>query len=98
MKLYLHNELGHTRTTQITLYTNDIDADSTNPIANASIISNSITLENLEFSEIKRVPIGVDSNNDPIYAEYPVYLVRLSESGDTTLSFTAENSSDVGTE
>ena len=97
MKLYLHNELGHTRTTQITLYTNDIDADSTNPIANASIISNSITLENLEFSEIKRVPIGVDSNNDPIYAEYPVYLVRLSESGDTTLSFTAENSSDVGT-
>jgi len=97
LKLYLHNELGHTRTTQITLYTNDIDADSTKPIANASIISNSVALENLEFSETKRVPIGVDSNNDPVYAEYPVYLVRLSESGDTTLSFTAENSSDVGT-
>ena len=97
LSLYLHNELGHTRTAKITLYTNDVDADESVPIASASIINNAISLENLEFSETKRVPIGVDSNNDPVYEEYPVYIVRLSESGDTTISFTAENSSDVGT-
>tara|TARA_B110000444_G_scaffold260947_1_gene310087 strand:+ start:7486 stop:14046 length:6561 start_codon:yes stop_codon:yes gene_type:complete len=98
LKLYLHDEYGHTRLTQITLYTNDVDADNSRPIANASIVRDEIvTAGNLEFSETKRVPIGIDSSGDPVYAYYPVYTVRLSESGDTSISFTAENSSDVGT-
>ena len=98
LKLYLHDEYGHTRLTQITLYTNDVDADNSRPIANASIIRDEIvTAGNLEFSETKRVPIGIDSSGDPVYAYYPVYTVRLTESGDTSISFTAENSSDVGT-
>jgi hypothetical protein len=98
LKLYLHDEFGHTRLTQIMLYTNDVDADDSRPIANASIIRDSVVTDgNLEFSETKRVPIGIDSSGDPVYVYYPVYTVRLTESGDTTISFTAENSSDEGT-
>jgi len=97
LRLYLHDEYGHTRMAQITLYTNDIDADRSRPIANASIVSDAISVTNLEFTESKRVPIGVDEGGNPTYAYYPVYTVTLSETGDATISFTAENSSDVGT-
>ena len=79
------------------MYTNDVDADDSRPIANASIVRDEIVSENLEFLETKRVPIGIDSSGEPVYTFYPVYTIRLTESGDTTISFTAENSSDIGT-
>jgi len=84
LTLYLHDDEGHTRITYIRLVTDDTLADEFRPLASASIISNSALSEYLELDGSKTVA-GVD---------WPIYRVRLTDTGDISLSFSAENSSD----
>ena len=84
LTLYLHDDEGHTRITYIRLVTDDTLADEFRPLASASIISNPALSEFLELDGSKTVA-GVD---------WPIYRVRLTETGDISLSFSAENSSD----
>ena len=84
LTLYLHDEEGHTRITYIRLVTDDTLADEFRPVASASIISNPSTSEFISMDGTKTVA-GTD---------WPIYRVRLTETGDISLAFTAENSTD----
>ena len=84
LTLYLHDEDGHTRITYIRLVTDDTLADEFRPLASASIMSNPSTSEFIEMDGTKTVA-GTD---------WPIYRVRLTETGDISLAFTAENSTD----
>ena len=84
LTLYLHDEEGHTRITYIRLVTDDTLADEFRPMASASIISNPSTSEYISMDGTKTVA-GTD---------WPIYRVRLTETGDISLAFTAENSTD----
>ena len=84
LTLYLHDEEGHTRITYIRLVTDDTLADEFRPTASASIISNPSTSEFISMDGTKTVA-GTD---------WPIYRVRLTETGDISLAFTAENSTD----
>jgi hypothetical protein len=84
LTLYLHDEEGHTRITYIRLVTDDTLADEFRPMASASIISNPSTSEFISMDGTKTVA-GTD---------WPIYRVRLTETGDISLAFTAENSTD----
>ena len=96
--LYLHDQAGNTRITNITLYTNDIDSDSVNPIANIEILEDESFLNYAEFIGFQPSPVGLDpETGEFIMIDSPKYRVRLSETGDTKISFSSANSSDVGT-
>ena len=96
--LFLHDDEGHTRITNITVYTNDEAADTERPIAFFDIIHDSTSAEFLELIGSSPVPTGTfDENNDPIMVDAPKYRVRLSETATTEIKFTAANSSDEGT-
>tara|TARA_B100001175_G_scaffold311327_1_gene315607 strand:+ start:5607 stop:12044 length:6438 start_codon:yes stop_codon:yes gene_type:complete len=84
LTLYLHDEEGHTRITYIRLVTDDTLADEFRPLASASILSNSAITDFIALDGTKTVA-GKD---------WPIYRVRLTETGDISLSFTAENSTD----
>ena len=96
--LYLHDSAGNTRITNITLFTNDSAADSVNPIADIAIVEDE-TFQNLvEFVGYQPSPTpNKDENGNFIMINSSKYRVRLSETGDTTVRFSANGSYDVGT-
>jgi len=84
LTLYLHDDAGHTRITYIRLITNDTLADDFYPISAATILHDDDTSEYITRDGTKPIA-GVD---------WPVYRVRLSDTGETTVKFTGENSTD----
>ena len=82
--LYLHDDEGHTRITYIRMVTDDTLADEFRPIASASMIENTVTDTYVSLDGTKTVA-GVD---------WPVYRARLSDTGDLSISFTAQDSYD----
>ena len=82
--LYLHDDEGHTRITYIRMVTDDTLADEFRPIASASMIENTVTDAYVTLDGTKTVA-GVD---------WPVYRARLSDTGDLSISFTAQDSYD----
>lgn len=96
--LFLHDASGNTRITNITVYTNDINADSTPPEAEIDIVENLAFTEFVEFVGYQQTPTGKqDDDGNWIMIDSPKYRVRLSETGDTSITFSSSNSSDVGT-
>ncbi len=96
--LFLHDSNGNTRITNISVYTNDVNADSTPPIAHIEILEDSAFMEYVEFVGYQQTPTGdQDEDGNWIMVDSPKYRVRLSDTGDTTISFSSANSSDVGT-
>ena len=85
LTLYLHDDEGHTRITYINLVTDDTLADEFRPTADLQLIENDITDEYLTQDGTKTVG-GVD---------WPIYRVRLTDSGDISLSFDSSASSDA---
>ncbi len=80
------------------MYTNDVNADSTPPIAHIEILEDSAFMEYVEFVGYQQTPTGdQDEDGNWIMVDSPKYRVRLSDTGDTTISFSSANSSDVGT-
>ena len=84
LTLYLHDDEGHTRITYIRMVTDDTLADEFRPIASASMIENTVTDAYVTLDGTKTVA-GVD---------WPVYRARLSDTGDLSISFTAQDSYD----
>ena len=84
LTLYLHDDEGHTRITYIRMVTDDTLADEFRPIASASMIENTVTDTYVSLDGTKTVA-GVD---------WPVYRARLSDTGDLSISFTAQDSYD----
>jgi hypothetical protein len=96
--LFLHDSHGNTRITNISVYTNDINADSTPPEAHIEIMEDSMFTEFVEFVGYQQTPTGKqDADGNWIMVDSPKYRVRLSDTGDTSISFSSANSSDVGT-
>ena len=96
--LFLHDSHGNTRITNISVYTNDINADSTPPEAHIEILEDSAFTEFVEFVGYQQTPTGKqDADGNWIMVDSPKYRVRLSDTGDTSISFSSANSSDVGT-
>tara|TARA_Y100000588_G_scaffold384359_1_gene475485 strand:- start:7999 stop:10887 length:2889 start_codon:yes stop_codon:yes gene_type:complete len=96
--LYLHDSYGNTRITNVSLYTNDTGADDSPPIAHIAIQEDESFLSYAEFIGYQPSPTGDrDDDGNFIMIDSPKYRVRLSETGDTTISFSSANSSDIGT-
>ena len=96
--LFLHDSHGNTRITNISVYTNDVNADSTPPVAHIEILEDSAFIEFVEFVGYQQTPTGdQDEDGNWIMVDSPKYRVRLSDTGDTTISFSSANSSDIGT-
>ena len=69
-----------------------------NPIANIEIVEDVSFLNYAEFIGFQPSPVGLDpETGEFIMIDSPKYRVRLSETGDTKISFSSANSSDVGT-
>lgn len=85
LTLYLHDEEGHTRITHIRLVTDDALADEFRPEASMSLIEDAVTDEFLTMDGTKTVG-GVD---------WPIYRVRLTDTGDISLSFDPSMSHDA---
>ena len=84
LTLYLHDAEGHTRMTYVRLITNDTLADESDPTASISMVQDSLTDEFVTTDGTKTVG-GV---------EWDVYRVRLTPTGDISLSFTGADSID----
>ena len=82
--LYIHDAEGHTRITHITLQTNDILADESDPIANVTVSEHPLYPESLDDHGTK------ESGG----SDWPVYLAKLSASGDVKVKFDACGSQD----
>ena len=96
--LFLHDSYGNTRITNISVYTNDINADSTPPEAHIDIVEDSSFTDFVEFVGYQQTPTGKqDENGNWIMLDSPKYRVRLSDTGDTSIRFSSANSSDIGT-
>ena len=96
--LFLHDSYGNTRITNISVYTNDINADSTPPEAHIEIVEDSSFADFVEFVGYQQTPTGKqDENGNWIMVDSPKYRVRLSDTGDTSIRFSSANSSDIGT-
>jgi len=96
--LYLHDAAGHTRITNVSVYTNDIAADDSAPVAQIDIVQDEISTEFLEFIGSQPTPTGdQDSDGNWVMIDSPKYRVRLTETGTTDIKFSAANSSDIGT-
>ncbi len=96
--LFLHDSYGNTRITNISVYTNDINADSTPPEAHIEIVEDSSFTDFVEFVGYQQTPTGKqDENGNWIMVDSPKYRVRLSDTGDTSIRFSSANSSDIGT-
>lgn len=85
LTLYLHDEEGHTRITYINLVTDDTLADEFRPTADLQLVENAVTDEYVTMDGTKTVG-GED---------WPIYRVRLTDSGDISLSFDSSASSDA---
>lgn len=82
--LFLHDAEGHTRITHLNLQTNDILADESDPIANVTVSEHPLYPESLEDH-------GTKSSGG---SDWPVYLAKLSPSGDVKVKFDACGSND----
>ncbi len=85
LTLYLHDDEGHTRITYINLVTDDTLADEFRPTADLQLVENSLTDEYVTLDGTKTVG-GTD---------WPIYRVRLTDTGDIGLSFDSSASSDA---
>jgi len=81
--LWLHDDNGHSRMLQVTVETNDANADAFNPIADAYVVIKDTYADNINL-------VGTCSIND----NYPKYEIILDESGQIPIEFNAGNSSD----
>ena len=81
--LWLHDDNGHSRKLQITLETNDANADAYNPIADAFVVIKDSYADNIKL-------VGTCSIQD----NYPKYEIILDEFGQIPIEFNASNSSD----
>ena len=85
LTMYLHDDEGHARIASLTVMTDDNRADEYRPEANATIIKDQATNDNINFRKTKQVQ-GKD---------WDVYEVQLAETGDLTVSFNASESFDL---
>ena len=85
LTLYLHDAEGHTRMTYVRLITNDTLADESDPTASMKLVEDSLTDEYVEDDGTKTVA-GTD---------WDVHRVRLTPTGDITLSFSGAESNDA---
>ena len=85
LTLYLHDAEGHTRMTYVRLITNDTLADESDPTASIKLVEDSLTEEYVEDDGTKTVA-GTD---------WDVRRVRLTPTGDITLSFSGAESNDA---
>ncbi|MDP6900137.1 MAG: VCBS repeat-containing protein [Candidatus Thalassarchaeaceae archaeon] len=85
VRLFLHDEGGHTRSASVNLVTNDALADEFNPIPLASI------MDRVEY----RGQVEDHGTYTTGGTDWPVNLIRLGPTGDVTLHFDASNSSDA---
>jgi hypothetical protein len=85
LTLYLHDAEGHTRMTYVRLITNDTLADESDPTASIKLVEDSLTDEYVEDDGTKTVA-GTD---------WDVHRVRLTPTGDITLSFSGAESNDA---
>lgn len=85
LTMYLHDDEGHARIASLIVMTDDNRADEFRPEANATIIDDQATNDNINFRNTKQVQ-GKDWN---------VYEVQLAETGDLTVSFDAGESFDL---
>ena len=81
--LWLHDDNGHSRKLQITVETNDANADAYNPIADAFVVIKDSYADNIKL-------VGTCSIQD----NYPKYEIILDEFGQIPIEFNASNSSD----
>ena len=81
--LWLHDDNGHSRKLQITVETNDANADAYNPIADAFVVIKDSYADNIKL-------VGTCSIQD----NYPKYEIILNEFGQIPIEFNASNSSD----
>ena len=81
--LWLHDDNGHSRKLQITLETNDANADAEPPIADAFVVIKDSYADNINL-------VGTCSIQD----NYPKYEIILDEFGQIPIEFNASNSSD----
>ena len=102
--LFLHDSYGNTRITNISVFTNDSMADFENPIAEITVIEDSVFQQFVEFAGSVQSPTRdrIDTDGDGeldsfVYIDSPKYRVRLSDTGDTTIKFSSANSTDNGT-
>ena len=81
--LWLHDDNGHSRMLQVTVETNDDNADAYNPIVDAHVV-----IKESYADQISLVGTCSITNN------YPKYEIMLGESGQLPIEFNAGNSSD----
>ncbi|MED5307877.1 MAG: hypothetical protein VYA95_00875, partial [Candidatus Thermoplasmatota archaeon] len=81
--LWLHDDNGHSRMLQLTVETNDANADAFNPIADAFVVIKDSYADNINL-------VGTCSIQD----NYPKYEITLDEFGQIPIEFNASNSSD----
>jgi hypothetical protein len=81
--LWLHDDNGHSRMLQVTVETNDANADAFNPIADAYVVIKDSYADNINL-------VGTCSIQD----NYPKYEIVLDENGQIPIEFNAGNSSD----
>ena len=62
--LYLHDAAGHTRISNITVFTNDIASDTIPPVAQIDIVEDEVSLELLEFICICEPTVTGDKDSD----------------------------------
>ena len=81
--LWLHDDNGSSRKLDVTLETNDANADAFSPIADAYVVMKDTYADNINL-------VGTCSITD----NYPKYEIILGESGQIPIEFNAGNSSD----
>ena len=81
--LWLHDDNGHSRMLQVTVETNDANADAFNPIADAYVVIKDSYADNINL-------VGTCSVQD----NYPKYEIVLGDNGQIPIEFNAGNSSD----
>ena len=81
--LWLHDDNGASRMLEVTLETNDANADAFNPIADAYVVIKDSYADNINL-------VGTCSIQD----NYPKYEIVLDENGQIPIEFNAGNSSD----
>ena len=97
--LYLSDSEGHTRITNISVYTNDVKADNDPPSSTFEILNDATTSELIELIGTQPTPVAYDDELDEfIMTDSSVYRVTLDENSQTTtVYFSAAGSTDIGT-
>ena len=97
--LYLSDSQGHTRITNISVFTNDVRADNNPPSSIFEIVNDDTNSDLIELIGTQPTPSDYDEElQEFIMVDSSVYRVTLDENSQTTtVYFTAAGSTDVGT-